>query len=40
MNLTLIRGGDLIDPVGETVEKVDLLIEKGKISKIFPRGGV
>lgn len=38
MNLTLIRGGDLIDPVGETVEKVDLLIEKGKISKIFPRG--
>jgi dihydroorotase len=38
MDITLIRGGDLVDPVGETVEKVDLLIEKGKISKIFPRG--
>ena len=38
MDIVLIRGGDLVDPVGDTVEKVDLLIEKGKINKILPRG--
>ena len=38
MDIVLIRGGDLADPVDDTVEEVDLLIEKGKISKILPRG--
>jgi dihydroorotase len=36
--ITWIRGGDLIDPVNGTVEKVDVLVEKGKISKMLPPG--
>jgi dihydroorotase len=36
--ITWIRGGDLIDPVKGTVEQTDVLIEKGKISKMIPRG--
>jgi len=36
--ITWIRGGDLIDPVSRKVEKLDLLIEKGKVSRILPRG--
>ena len=34
----LIRGGDLVDPVKESVEKRDILIEDGKISRILPPG--
>jgi len=36
--ITLIRNGDVVDPVRETVEKVDVLVEKGKISKLLPPG--
>ncbi|MBC8417167.1 MAG: dihydroorotase [Desulfobacterales bacterium] len=36
--ITWIRGGDLVDPVRRTVEQVDLIIEKRKISKICPQG--
>jgi hypothetical protein len=28
MDIVLIRGGDLVDPVGHTVEKVDLLLKR------------
>ncbi|MDB9822130.1 dihydroorotase [Deltaproteobacteria bacterium] len=34
----LIRGGDLVDPVRDSVEKMDVLIEDGKISEIIPSG--
>jgi len=33
-----IRGGDLIDPVNRTVEPRDVIVEKGKISRILPAG--
>lgn len=36
--ITWIRGGDLVDPVTGTVEPTDVLIEKGKVSKMLPRG--
>ncbi len=36
--ITWIKGGNLIDPVRQTVEQVDLLIQKGKISKMLPPG--
>jgi len=36
--ITWIRGGDLVDPVSCKVEKVDVLIEKGKISRMLPQG--
>jgi len=36
--ITWIRGGDLIDPVNKTVQPIDVLIEKGKISKMLPPG--
>ena len=36
--ITWIRGGDLVDPVRQTVQQVDVIIEKGKISKMFPPG--
>jgi len=34
----LIQGGKLVDPVLNRVEKQDLLIEKGRIVKLFPPG--
>ena len=36
--ITWIRGGDLIDPANETVEQLDVVVEKGKISKMLPPG--
>ncbi|MCF8146362.1 MAG: dihydroorotase [Deltaproteobacteria bacterium] len=36
--ITWIRGGDLVDPVNETVEQLDVVVEKGKISKMLPPG--
>ncbi|MBW2110450.1 MAG: dihydroorotase [Deltaproteobacteria bacterium] len=38
MDMLLIRGGNLVDPVAETVKCVDLLIEGGKIAGISPPG--
>jgi dihydroorotase len=35
---TWIRGGDLIDPVNKTVEQLDVIVEKGKISRMLPLG--
>jgi dihydroorotase len=35
---TLIRGGNVVDPVRESVEKLDIIIEEGKISEILPSG--
>ncbi len=37
---TLIRGGEVVDPVKDIVEKQDILIEGGKISKIVPPGAM
>jgi dihydroorotase len=37
---TLIRGGDVVDPVREVVERLDILIEEGKISDILPAGEI
>jgi dihydroorotase len=34
--MILIRGGDLVDPVRDSVEKLDVIIEEGKVSKIIP----
>ncbi len=36
--VTWIRNGELVDPVKGIVKKADLIIEKGKISKILSRG--
>ena len=36
--ITWIRGGEVVDPVRHRVERVDLLIEKRKISKRLPPG--
>ncbi len=36
----LIRGGDIVDPLKEIVIKRDILIEKGKISKIISPGEI
>lgn len=36
--VTWIKGGDVVDPVKGVVEKIDLIIEKGKIAKILPPG--
>jgi dihydroorotase len=33
-----IRGGELVDPVKGVTERQDLIVEKGKIKKILPRG--
>jgi dihydroorotase len=33
---TLIRGGNVVDPVRDSVEKLDIIIEEGKISEILP----
>lgn len=35
---TLIRGGDLVDPIKGVIEKHDIIIEGGVISKILPSG--
>jgi dihydroorotase len=35
---TWIRGGDLVDPVENRVESLDVVVIKGKIAKILPRG--
>lgn len=35
--ITWIRGGDVVDPVKGSVEKLDLIIEKGRISQMLPR---
>lgn len=35
---TLIRGGNVVDPVRESVEKLDIIIDEGKISEILPSG--
>lgn len=35
--ITWIRGGDVVDPVKGSVEKLDLVIERGKISRVVPR---
>ena len=35
---TLIRGGNLVDPVRDSVDKLDIIIEEGKISEILPSG--
>lgn len=35
---TLIRGGDVVDPVKEIVERLDIIIDEGKISDILPSG--
>jgi dihydroorotase len=31
-----IKGGELVDPVGGTVERVDLLVERGRVLKVMP----
>ena len=36
--ITWIKSGELVDPVQGVVEKADLIIERGKISKILPPG--
>jgi len=36
--ITWIKGGDVVDPVKGVVEKTDLIIEKGKVTKILPPG--
>jgi dihydroorotase len=33
-----IKGGALVDPVSGLVEEADILLEKGKVAKILPRG--
>ena len=33
-----IKDGDIVDPVNGTVERGDLLVEKGKIAAIKPEG--
>jgi dihydroorotase len=33
-----IKGGEVVDPVKGTVEKLDVIVERGKISKILPQG--
>lgn len=35
---TLIKGGDIVDPVREILERMDIIIEEGKISDILPPG--
>ncbi len=37
---TWIRSGSVVDPARETVEKAELIIENGKITKILPPGAV
>jgi len=34
----LIRGGDLVDPVKGLIEKQDLIVEGGRVSRILPAG--
>lgn len=34
----LIRGGDLVDPVKGLIEKHDIIVEAGRISRILPAG--
>jgi dihydroorotase len=34
--ITWIKNGELVDPVKGAVEKVDLIIEKGRVAKILP----
>jgi dihydroorotase len=36
----LIKGGELINPESGTIEQSDILVERGKISKILPRGTI
>lgn len=38
--ITLIKGGNVVDPHLGTVEERDVLIENGKIAGILPRGGL
>lgn len=38
--ITLIKGGEVVNPHLGTVEGSDILIENGKISGIFPRGAL
>ena len=35
---TLIKNGELVDPVKGIIKRADLLIEKGTITKILPHG--
>jgi dihydroorotase len=35
----LIKGGDVVDPVRETVEKLDIIVEDSRIAGLFPSGG-
>ncbi len=35
--ITLIKGGEVVDPHSGTVEERDILIENGNISRIFPK---
>ena len=37
---TLISGGQIVDPVRGVIESRDILIDRGKISRILPRGGL
>ncbi len=36
--ITLIKGGSVVNPYGGTVEKRDLVVENGKVSRILPEG--
>jgi len=36
--MMLINNGEVVDPVKGVIKRADLLIEKGKITKILPRG--
>lgn len=38
--ITLIKGGEVVDPHSGTVEERDVLIENGKVSRIFPKGAL
>lgn len=38
--ITLIKGGEVVNPHSGTVEESDVLIENGKVSRIFPRGAL
>lgn len=38
--ITLIKGGEVVNPHSGTVEERDVLIENGKVSRIFPKGAL
>ncbi len=33
-----IKGGEVVDPVKGTVEKLDVIVERGRVSRLLPHG--